>query len=81
MNEPNLKLLEEAVTSAPIANAALNERMSQAREAMSRSSNKLEDLAREIADDERRLGEKIARFNKICGEIEDMPVRMEGSAA
>jgi hypothetical protein len=79
MNEPNLKLLEDTVAGAPVPNAALNERMAKAREAQIRASNKLEDLAREIADDERRLGEKVQRFNAMCGEIEDISVRMEGS--
>jgi hypothetical protein len=80
MNEPNLQLLADAVGGAPIPSPALNERMAVAREAQERASIKLEDLAREIANDERLLGEKIQRFNKICGEIEDLSVRLEGTA-
>jgi phage shock protein A len=60
------------------APGTLDSMMGQAREAMARTSNKIEDLAREITEDRAKLAEKIARFNSICGEIIETPERIQG---
>lgn len=77
MNDPNLELLEQAVTAAPIKNAALADVMKRAREAQERTGFLLEDLAREIAADEAALAQKYERFNAIAGEIIETPERIE----
>lgn len=80
MSDPNLELLHDVATNAPIKNDALAEIMTRAREAQARASNQLEDLAREIAADETALQKKYQRFNAIAGEICEIPNRIEGGA-
>lgn len=76
MSEPQLKALADAL--APESNFPIAGLMAQAREAQSRTSNLIEDLAREIADDERALQAKKERFSSICGEIIETPERIQG---
>lgn len=78
MSDPLKQLADELTEPSDFPITGL---MAQAREALNRSSNQLEDLAREIADDERALQEKKQRFSSICGEISEMPNRIQQGAA
>jgi hypothetical protein len=81
MNEREiLQGVADAAAGKQVENAALADMMQKAREAQSRSSNMLEDLAREIQSDERALQAKIARFEAIVAEQCAMPDRIRNGA-
>lgn len=74
----SLEALAETLTGKPIANKALADAVDKIRDAQGKIAARYEDLAREIADDERRLREKYERLAAFAGEINDMAARFGG---